>query len=164
MKKFYAWYQKHITGAIFIGLLLGILTGLFLADRFAPVLTVTSLLGGIYMNALNMMIFPLVFCSVVMGICSIGSIKTTGKITGASMVFFPLYNCTRQPCRSDYSKTDSPWRRSFLRNGHFRYCSYRYEQYPGYHQKPDSIQILYLLLHRATCFRFLSLQLLSDLH
>ncbi len=45
MKKFYAWYQKHITGAIFIGLLLGILTGLFLADRFAPVLTVTSLLG-----------------------------------------------------------------------------------------------------------------------
>ena len=41
MKKFYAWYQKHITGAIFIGLLLGILTGLFLADRFAPVLTVT---------------------------------------------------------------------------------------------------------------------------
>ena len=72
MKKFYAWYQKHITGAIFIGLLLGILTGLFLADRFTPVLTVTSLLGGIYMNALNMMIFPLVFCSVVMGICSIG--------------------------------------------------------------------------------------------
>ena len=87
MKKFYAWYQKHITGAIFTGLILGILTGLFLADRFAPVLTVTSLLGGIYMNALNMMIFPLVFCSVVMGICSIGSIKTTGKITGASMVF-----------------------------------------------------------------------------
>ena len=88
MKKFYTWYQKHITGAIFIGLLLGILTGLFLADRFAPVLTVTSLLGGIYMNALNMMIFPLVFCSVVMGICSIGNIRTTGKITGASMAFF----------------------------------------------------------------------------
>ena len=29
MKKFYTWYQKHITGAIFIGLILGILTGLF---------------------------------------------------------------------------------------------------------------------------------------
>ena len=54
MKKFYTWYQKHITGAIFIGLILGILTGLFLAGRFEPVLTVTSLLGSIYMNALNM--------------------------------------------------------------------------------------------------------------
>ena len=72
MKKFYAWYQKHITSAIFIGLILGILTGLFLAGRFEPVLTVTSLLGSIYMNALNMMIFPLVFCSIIMGITSIG--------------------------------------------------------------------------------------------
>ena len=66
MKKFYTWYQKHITGAIFIGLILGILTGLFLAGRFEPVLTITSLLGSIYMNALNMMIFPLVFCSIIM--------------------------------------------------------------------------------------------------
>ena len=88
MKKFYAWYQKHITGAIFTGLLLGILTGLFLADRFTPILTVTGVIGGIYMNALNMMIFPMVFCSIVMGICSIGNAKTTGKITGYAMIFF----------------------------------------------------------------------------
>ena len=88
MKKFYTWYQKHITGAIFIGLILGILTGLFLAGRFEPVLTITSLLGSIYMNALNMMIFPLVFCSIIMGITSIGNARTTGKITGYSMIFF----------------------------------------------------------------------------
>ena len=93
MKKFYAWYQKHITGAIFTGLILGILTGLLLADRFTPILTVTGVIGGIYMNALNMMIFPMVFCSIVMGICSIGNAKTTGKITGYSMIFFL---CTRK--------------------------------------------------------------------
>lgn len=88
MKKFYVWYKKHITAAIFTGLILGILTGLFLAGRFAPVLTVTSLIGSIYMNALNMMIFPLVFCSIIMGISSIGNARTTGKITGAAMVYF----------------------------------------------------------------------------
>lgn len=88
MKGFYQWYRKHITGAIFAGLILGILTGLFLADKFEVVLTATSALGSIYMNALNMMIFPLVFCSIVMGIASIGSAKTTGKITGAAMLFF----------------------------------------------------------------------------
>ena len=86
MKGFYQWYRKHITGAIFAGLILGILTGLFLADKFEVVLTATSALGSIYMNVLNMMIFPLVFCS--MGIASIGSAKTTGKITGAAMLFF----------------------------------------------------------------------------
>lgn len=88
MKKFYSWYKKHITGAIFTGLVLGILTGLFLADRFAPVLTVTGLIGGIYMNALNMTIFPLVFCSIIMGISSIGNVRTTGKITGYALIYF----------------------------------------------------------------------------
>lgn len=88
MKSIYSWYKKHITGAIFVGLVLGILTGLFLADRFKPVLTITSLMGGIYMNALNMMIFPLVFCSIIMGITSIGNIRTTGKITGSALIYF----------------------------------------------------------------------------
>ena len=88
MKQFYQWYRKHITGAIFTGLLLGILVGLFLANKSEFVLTATGLVGSIYMNALNMMIFPLVFCSIVMGITSIGSAKTTGKITGAAMLFF----------------------------------------------------------------------------
>ena len=88
MKNFYSWYKKHITTAIFIGLILGILTGLFLAGRFEPVLTVTSLIGSIYMNALNMMIFPLVFCSIIMGISSIGNARTTGKITAGAMIFF----------------------------------------------------------------------------
>ena len=88
MKNFYSWYKKHITTAIFIGLILGIMTGLFLACRFEPVLTVTSLIGSIYMNALNMMIFPLVFCSIIMGISSIGNARTTGKITAGAMIFF----------------------------------------------------------------------------
>lgn len=87
-KSLFARYQEHITSAIFIGLVLGILTGLFLASRFDVVLTVTTLLGSIYMNALNMMIFPLVFCSIVVGITSIGNAKTTGKITGGAMIFF----------------------------------------------------------------------------
>ncbi len=88
MKKFYSWYKKHITQAIFVGLVLGVLTGLFLADSVAFILSATSLVGGIYMNALNMMIFPLVSCSIILGITSIGNIKTTGKVLGGSMIYF----------------------------------------------------------------------------
>ncbi len=88
MKKFYAWYKQHITQAIFVGLVLGVLTGLFLADKVDFVLKATNLLGGMYMNALNMMIFPLVSCSIILGITGIGNIKTTGKVLGGSMVFF----------------------------------------------------------------------------
>jgi Na+/H+-dicarboxylate symporter len=88
MKNFFTWYKKHITGAIFTGLVLGILTGLFLAPRLTFIQTLTTLVGGIYMNALNMMIYPLVFCSIIMGISSIGNIRTTGKITGSALIFF----------------------------------------------------------------------------
>lgn len=88
MAQFYSWYKKHITQAIFIGLVLGVLTGLFLADRFPILLSATGLLGGIYMNALNMMIFPLVSCSIILGITSIGNIKTTGKVLGGSMIYY----------------------------------------------------------------------------
>lgn len=88
MKGFFEWYKKHITLAIFTGLVLGILTGLFLAGRFGFGLSATQLIGGIYMNALNMMIFPLVFCSIIMGIANIGNIRTTGKITGYAMLYF----------------------------------------------------------------------------
>ena len=88
MKDFYSWYKKHITQAIFIGLVLGILTGLFLADKVPFVMSATGLVGGVYMNALNMMIFPLVSCSVILGITGIGNIKTTGKVLGGAMTFF----------------------------------------------------------------------------
>ena len=40
-KSLFARYQEHITSAIFIGLVLGILTGLFLASRFDVVLTLS---------------------------------------------------------------------------------------------------------------------------
>lgn len=88
MKALYSWYKAHITGAIFTGLVLGIFTGLFVADHFTPILSITEFAGKIYMSALNMMIFPLVFCSIIMGISSIGSARTTGKITGMAMLFF----------------------------------------------------------------------------
>ena len=104
MKSFYEWYRKHITGAIFVGLILGILTGLFLAGRFKVVLTATSVLGSIYMSALNMMIFPLVFCSIVMGIASIGSAN----------VVLPVHNSTGKFCRTDHSETDPSWKRRQL--------------------------------------------------
>ena len=90
MKKFYSWYKKHITAAIFTGLILGIITGLFLANRFEPVLAITSLIGSIYMNALNMMIFPLVFCSIIMGISSIGNARHNRQDHSRRHDLFPV--------------------------------------------------------------------------
>lgn len=66
-----------VTLWILIGLVAGILVGLVLPDALE---TPFSVVSSIYMSALQMMIYPLVFCSLVMGIVGIGSVAKTGRI------------------------------------------------------------------------------------
>lgn len=67
----------NITVGIFIGLVAGVIVGIVMPEWLNTVLTV---IATIYMSALKMMIFPLVFTSLVMGIIGIGDIAKTGKI------------------------------------------------------------------------------------
>lgn len=78
------------TLAIFIGLIAGIVVGIFVPGRFEAILPVTDLVGSLYMNALKMMIYPMVFCSLVLGICSIGNVSATGKIGGRAILYFVI--------------------------------------------------------------------------
>lgn len=78
----------NITMAIFLGLVLGILFGLIIPGRLEFMLPVIDLIGALYMNALRMMIYPLVFCSLIVGIQGIGSISATGRVGFQSILFF----------------------------------------------------------------------------
>lgn len=78
----------NITLAIFAGLVLGILFGLFMPGRYEFLLPVVDLAGSLYMNALRMMIYPLVFCSLIVGIQGIGSISATGKVGAQALLYF----------------------------------------------------------------------------
>ena len=78
----------NITAAIFAGLVLGILFGLFMPGRYEWALPFVELGSSTYMNALRMMIYPMVFCSLVVGIQGIGSVGKTGKIGGQSLLYF----------------------------------------------------------------------------
>ncbi len=80
----------RLTKAIFIGLVLGIIFGLIIPGRLEWALPAVNLVSTIYMNALRMMIYPLVFCSLVVGIKGIGSIGETGRIGGQALLFFIL--------------------------------------------------------------------------
>ena len=75
----------HLSLAIFIGLVLGALFGFIMPDALASPI---SFVSTVYLHALQMMIYPLVFCSLVMGIVSIGSLRNTGKVGGQSLLYF----------------------------------------------------------------------------
>lgn len=78
----------NLIRAIFLGLVLGILLGLFMPGRYDFLLPAVELLGGVYMNALRIMIFPLIFCSLIVSIHSIGSISATGRIVAQCALYF----------------------------------------------------------------------------
>ncbi len=80
--------STHLTLAIFICLLLGIALGLLIPGRLEFLLPVIDLVSGLYMNALRMMIYPLVFCSLVAGIHGIGSVSATGRIGAQSVIYY----------------------------------------------------------------------------
>lgn len=77
-----------LTVAIMIGLVLGIIVGFIMPGRFDGLLPALSLISSIYMNALRMMIYPLVFCSLIVGIKGIGSITNTGKIGLQTIIYY----------------------------------------------------------------------------
>ena len=77
-----------ITTAILLGLVLGILFGLFMPGRYEFLLPAVELISGLYMNALRMMIYPLVFCSLIVGIQGIGSVSATGRVGGQCVLYY----------------------------------------------------------------------------
>lgn len=61
---------------IFIGLIVGVSLGLILEEKavyFEPI-------GNIFLNLLSLVVYPLVFCSMVLGIASISDMKKLGRI------------------------------------------------------------------------------------
>ena len=79
------WLSLQQTVWIALGLALGLVFGLIMPDFFYTPLNVVA---TIYMSSLKMMIFPLVFCSLLTGIMGIGSIAKTGKIGLYSLLWF----------------------------------------------------------------------------
>lgn len=95
--------KMGLSTKIFIGLIIGLFTGLALylmresfADSKAVMYIVDdvfinfifTLIGGIFVNAIRMMIVPLVFVSLTLGAASIGDIKKLGRIGGKTVGFY----------------------------------------------------------------------------
>ena len=71
------------------GLIVGVVAGLVLgADGLAFANTWIAPLGTIFMNLIKMMIVPLVFSSLVIGVCGLGDMTKMGRIGGKT---FALY-------------------------------------------------------------------------
>ena len=79
----------NLTTKILIGLALGIIAGLELgAEGVAFAKTWIGPLGTIFMNMIKMVIVPLVFSSLVVGVCNLGDIKKVGRIGIKTVIYY----------------------------------------------------------------------------
>ena len=89
-----------LTTKVLLGMLLGVITGiglnisgLYVADSVVQVYVVDGLfhtVGTMFINALKMLVVPLVFFSLICGVCGIGDIKALGRVGGKSFALYML--------------------------------------------------------------------------
>ncbi len=79
--------HKHaviLLGLIIIGVIAGVLSGWF----FGPAMQSVGWLGTLFLNALKMMIIPLILAAVISGVASLGDVRKLGRIGGVTLIYY----------------------------------------------------------------------------
>src|SRR5690242_7765167 len=85
--------KSKLTLYILIAMALGIITG-YLINRYSPASTRSTfstnikLLTTVFLRLVQMIIAPLVFTTLVVGIAKLGDLKTVGRVGGKAMLWF----------------------------------------------------------------------------
>src|SRR6516225_12441698 len=82
-----------LTGWILISMIAGIITGLLIhfnisADRAREFSSNISIFTDIFLRLIKMIIAPLVFSTLVVGIAKLGDIRTVGRIGAKTLIWF----------------------------------------------------------------------------
>src|SRR5215217_8405237 len=79
-------YLKVLYVQVIIGILAGILVG-YLFPAFAPT---AKLISDTFINMIKMVIAPVIFFTVVLGIAGAGDLKKLGRVGGKGLIYFEV--------------------------------------------------------------------------
>ncbi len=77
--------KVSLTAWIFVGIILGILSGIMLGETIIPVATI---IGSLFLRMLKMVIIPLIFTSITSGVLGIGTSKNLGRLGLKTMAYY----------------------------------------------------------------------------
>lgn len=80
--------KMQLTTKIFIGLTLGIILGIILQPNPEIADHYIKPFGTLFLNLIKLVIVPLVFCSLVVGTCSMDDVRKLGRIGGKTMAYY----------------------------------------------------------------------------
>ncbi|MBD2715369.1 dicarboxylate/amino acid:cation symporter [Microvirga sp. STR05] len=78
--------SRNLTFQVLTAIVLGVLVGTF----FPGVGTALQPLGKVFINLIKMLIGPVIFLTVVLGIGSIGDLKKVGRVGGKALLYFEI--------------------------------------------------------------------------
>lgn len=79
-------YLKSLYIQVIIGIVLGILFGLYYPENAAKM----KYLGDAFIKLIKMVLAPIIFCTVVSGIAKMGDIKKVGRVGFKALVYFEI--------------------------------------------------------------------------
>ncbi len=80
---------RKIIIALILGASIGVILNLFLPETFELLDTLLFVpVGSIFLNLIQMLVVPIVFCSIALGVASLGDVKKVGRIGGRTVSFF----------------------------------------------------------------------------
>ncbi len=83
--------MPHKHAVILLSLIvLGVLGGALCGWYFGPAMVNIAWLGDLFLNALKMLIVPLIVAAVVSGVASLGDVRKLGRLGGATVLYFVI--------------------------------------------------------------------------
>ena len=82
MKRLY----RNLTFQVLVAIVLGILVGAFFPDTGARLKPI----GDVFISMIKMVIAPVIFLTIVLGISSMGNLKKVGRVGGKALLYFEL--------------------------------------------------------------------------
>ncbi|RAP33388.1 dicarboxylate/amino acid:cation symporter [Candidatus Marinamargulisbacteria bacterium SCGC AG-410-N11] len=76
---------------ILVSIVLGFIIGIILREKaafFEPIITILSIFGKIFIRLLKMIIIPIVFSSLVVGIINLGNVRNLGKLGVRTFIYY----------------------------------------------------------------------------
>lgn len=77
---------NNLTVRVLIAITLGILTGYFFPETAAKL----KPLGDLFINLIKMVIAPIIFLTIVLGISNMGDLKKVGRVGGKALLYFEI--------------------------------------------------------------------------
>jgi aerobic C4-dicarboxylate transport protein len=80
--------HKDRTHWLYIGVLIAIVAGVIVGLVAPDVGKALGVLGTLFVNLIKMMISPVIFCTIVLGIGSVRKAASVGKVGGLALAYF----------------------------------------------------------------------------